>query len=87
MSSVPFETDAEREEICREIESRVAALPETNEKGKLRGLFLRLRDARHDRRRFEDEFKKLAALSEKAAVNSEAAKLHELVKMRDPAQR
>lgn len=87
MSVVSWKTDAEREEICREIDAKLAALPEANDKGKLRGLVLRLRDARHDAKRFQDEFGKLAALSEKIARESAAIRLHELVSTRWPAQR
>ncbi|MBI2223220.1 MAG: hypothetical protein HYU53_18680 [Acidobacteria bacterium] len=82
MSVVSWKTDAEREEICREIDARLAALPETNDKGKLRGLVLRLRDARRDARRFQDEFEKLAALSETIAREGAVVRLHELATTR-----
>lgn len=69
----------ERDEICLEIQRRIRALPDMNDKGKLQGMIVRLRNVRNDGQRFEDEFRKLAALTQKIAREDPAGRLRESV--------
>ena len=84
MSAPGGRTSAERARICNEIERKLAALPETAEKGTLRGVLLRLRLARENAARFEDEFQKLAAVSENVANDTPAGRLHALIESLQP---
>lgn len=79
-------TIEDRQQLVAEINAAIQALPEDQDKGKLRGLLVRLSEVCTDARRFEAELQKLAALSETVARKQPARRLHELVRSRTTGQ-
>lgn len=77
-NGVSLTTD-DRRRLAAQIDAVIRSMPEDEDKGKLRGLLLRLRDSCTDGRRFEDELHKLAALSGTVARRQPAVRLHELL--------
>jgi hypothetical protein len=75
---------SERATLCTEIEERLVRLPENDDRGKLRGVYLRLRRAVGAPALFEVELQKLAALSEKIAGANPAVRLSEFLKAHVP---